>query len=869
MGFHVCLAFAYQTFAVWAVWASESTEAPICDAPALVQTVTSVGERTVSERPAAVQHAPQWDPEIAHVVNMADGLRVASSRNRGMFAYLGDNASVQLMKIAEDLGDELLHAARLAQQSASDPQGVTESSRLLRDILQLVKPEREHPDAAEQYLPIMNFIDARFSQTMQTCNGAALDKPIFGVSRDGCATACDAKTDSCVGFSYYDDDDRSLCFLFATLSSVTYYPECKAAPSSLIQTRSQFTWELGGLANSPTSLQQGERMSSKVQVSKWKCDTKTAVPFQSTTRDGITKIESLDIGTGEYKLVMEIPRSRTSPPFRNINSCAINPLDGILHCSMEINNRGSFLVRIDETQVAFVTKLPGWRYSATFDALGNYYISGSSGLSVIAKVTDMPSYDNLHDIDPHNQFTHPKDLAVGADVVPLTKDLEGIGVHTYLLSLRDTDLKVVRVTTTPWKVWTIPCEGKNFQPRSYTWGSAWSFGGRYYFAPDTGEGVHELDLGSIDLVDGTAATLYWVSRAQKTGWNDGFNCFGGHDPFDPDHVKEWDCSNQPRALQVTTTHLSVPTTPKSKSYIEYLNIEEGKYEILFEVQKYWTDPPFNCINSCAINPMDNVIHCTMEIDNRGSFLMRIDDTKVGYVAKVPGWQYAGIFDSKGNYYMYGSRGVSVVENVIQWPTKKSYNELGSESQYYRGPHRVRMGADLVVFESDLVTKGVQETYLLAVESGHLHILSVSAAPYKHWKLWGNGLPETEESLVWGSAWNFDGGMFFAPDSAEGVFQLLPHTINLEEGVAKFIKVGKSQKTEWNDGFSCSKGISPFTFSLLQEPKPQTEATTEPASADLSLVGLHKATQHVQCMARQNKIRIDPQLFNVSRADVCL
>mmetsp|Transcript_114911 Transcript_114911/g.223228 ORF Transcript_114911/g.223228 Transcript_114911/m.223228 type:complete len:853 (+) Transcript_114911:123-2681(+) len=808
-----------------------------------------------SGRPGIVG-SPHVDREIAHVVKVAEHLRETSSKNRGTFAYLGDNASVHLMNTAEELGDELLHAAMVAQRSLSAGQGLTERSRSLLDAMKPVKPARESLDAAQQYGPIMGFIDANFTQTKQTCSGDTLDKPIYGVSRNGCATACDAKTDSCIGFSYYDNGDSSLCFLFSKISSVTYYPKCEALEQR-------------------ASMHSGQHASrdrkSNLIVSKWECDLKNALPFQSTTTEsGITRIESLNIGTGKYKEVLEIPKSWTVPAFRSINSCAINPRDGILHCSMEINNKGSFLVRIDKTQVAFVTKLPGWRYAATFDDHGNYYIYGNSGLSVIAKVTEMPSFDDLHELRPHEEFTWPKDFPMGADLVPLTKDLENNGIHTYLLSVQDTNLHVVRVSTTPWKHWELHCEGKGLEPRPLTWGSAWSFGGKYYFAPDSGEGVHELDIESIKLVDGGTGRvkLNWVSPAQVTDWNDGFNCFSGHDPFDPDYMKEWDCSKQPRALQVTTTHLTVPTTPKSKSYVEYLNIEEGKYELLFEIQKSWTDPPFNCINSCSISPKDNIIHCTMEIDNRGSFLVRIDDTKVGYVAKVPGWQYAGIFDSKGNYYMYGNSGISVMNFVNILPTKKSYLELGHE-QHYNGPHSMQMGADLAVLETAEL-EGKSETYLLAVESSHLHIARVTELPLKQWKLWGYGLPQSESAITWGSAWNFDGGIFFAPDSAEGVFQLLTNTIDLQQKNARFVKVGNSQKTNWNDGFSCSQNISPFSFSLLDKSQPQAKAPTVRAFADVqSKHEAHKAPEHVQCMAKLSRFQVSkPPIANVSRAAFC-
>jgi hypothetical protein len=788
--------------------------------------------------------------QIARAGQLAEALRKAGSANSDIFGRIGDKASVNLMQNAKRFADELVHAAETVQRN--DTHGTVGNVNILLDKLKLAKPEHERLGADVKFVPVMTFIDAKQAHVMQTCSGDAVGKPIIGVSENGCASACDAKAGLCAGYSHYGSGQSSLCFLFAKFNSVTYYPECNADTERFLQ-------------------QKGEQKT--VKVAKWECGSE-AQPLQSTTTDsGITRIESLHIGTGTYELVMEIPKTRTVPAFRSINSCAINPKDEILHCSMEINNKGSFLVRIDSTQVAFVTKLPGWRYSAVFDADGNYYIYGNSGLSMIPKVTDEPSYSDLDELQaksPHSKFTPPKAFEMGADLVVLRKDLEGTGVQTYLLSLQNSDLHIVQVSTSPWKHWTLPCAGVPQYP--LTWGSAWNFAGKYYFAPDTGEGVHELYIKSIDLKSQAQVQLKRVSDAQKTDWNDGFNCKQGNDPFDPNHIKQWDCTKQPRALQVTTTHLTVPTNANSKSNIEFLNIEEGKYEMLFEVKKSWTDPPFNCINSCAINPKDDVIHCTMEIDNRGSFLVRIDDSQVGYVAKVPGWQYAGIFDSKGNYYMYGNSGVSVVTGVADMPTKQSYLEL-SNSQQYSGPHSTQLGADLTVLEMDLEGTGKEETYLLALQSSNLHVLRVSTSPYKNWVIQGKGLPET--ATTWGSAWNFDGGIFFAPDSAEGVFQLLTKTVSLTQKVATFVKVGKSQETSWNDGFSCSKNIAPFTISTLQQTEPRLEAVPANASAHMLSPGRVQRVQNkVQCMAKismfqSSKLEHAKPIAAVSRADGCL
>jgi len=308
----------------------------------------------------------------------------------------------------------------------------------------------------------------------------------------------------------------------------------------------------------------------------------------------------------------------------------------------------------------------------------------------------------------------------------------------------------------------------------------------------------------ISIENGSAAFIY-MGPAQQTDWNDGLSCVGKGTPWEPDVVPE-NCDGG-KALQSTTTNLTVPTTNASKTYLQYLDIPTGTYQLYYEVDKSWTDPPFNSINSCAINPIDNIIYCTMEIDGRGSFLVRIDSTKVGYVAKVPGWMYSGVFDLTGTYYIAGNDGLSSITKVARMPAYTSYLQLGGVQVFSDIQQVEGMGADMAALKANLEGTG-PKTYLLSVENNMLSVVRpIEGSKNKKWLLVGKGLPQMTQ--VWGSAWNFRGKVYFAPDSGAGVYQLLTQTIDLEKGTAKFTKAGKSQTTTWNDGFSCINEISPF------------------------------------------------------------
>jgi hypothetical protein len=116
----------------------------------------------------------------------------------------------------------------------------------LKEAYNLVDPELDDTDddndriadSAKQYMKIMHFVDKKFVDDVpSTCGGDLLNKPIFGRSKDACAAACDEEVGSCVGFSFFEDDDTTLCFLYSKFESVQYFSGCKDSEEFLQMTK--------------------------------------------------------------------------------------------------------------------------------------------------------------------------------------------------------------------------------------------------------------------------------------------------------------------------------------------------------------------------------------------------------------------------------------------------------------------------------------------------------------------------------------------------------------------------------------------------------------------------------------------------------
>eukprot|EP00747_Dinoflagellata_sp_TGD_P091401 gnl/TRDRNA2_/TRDRNA2_165039_c0_seq5.p1 gnl/TRDRNA2_/TRDRNA2_165039_c0~~gnl/TRDRNA2_/TRDRNA2_165039_c0_seq5.p1 ORF type:complete len:154 (+),score=25.10 gnl/TRDRNA2_/TRDRNA2_165039_c0_seq5:145-606(+) len=107
------------------------------------------------------------------------------------------------------------------------------ADKKLEELIKLASPGPALEGAARQYNPVMFFANTTLQDMPSTCSGKMWQKPIAGKTMDGCASACDADAQNCVGFSYFFVGP--LCFLFSKFESVTYYPICSSGAASFLQ----------------------------------------------------------------------------------------------------------------------------------------------------------------------------------------------------------------------------------------------------------------------------------------------------------------------------------------------------------------------------------------------------------------------------------------------------------------------------------------------------------------------------------------------------------------------------------------------------------------------------------------------------------
>eukprot|EP00747_Dinoflagellata_sp_TGD_P210823 gnl/TRDRNA2_/TRDRNA2_84066_c0_seq1.p1 gnl/TRDRNA2_/TRDRNA2_84066_c0~~gnl/TRDRNA2_/TRDRNA2_84066_c0_seq1.p1 ORF type:complete len:568 (+),score=121.25 gnl/TRDRNA2_/TRDRNA2_84066_c0_seq1:78-1706(+) len=193
---------------------------------------------------------------------MSDAMQKSGAELQKVFGKVGDPGASDLMQSAKVFAGKMAAATRVAGKDKSKiedlkggaseitdfkkPSELTKSEKLIEDLedgiteavmtantlddlLVLGTGGTEKKGAAEQYYPIMYFVDAKEDEHPSTCVGDAVAEPIVGDSMDGCASACDAaeSSDGCVGFSYFQVGEYPpVCFLMSKFKSVTYYTGC-------------------------------------------------------------------------------------------------------------------------------------------------------------------------------------------------------------------------------------------------------------------------------------------------------------------------------------------------------------------------------------------------------------------------------------------------------------------------------------------------------------------------------------------------------------------------------------------------------------------------------------------------------------------
>jgi hypothetical protein len=160
-----------------------------------------------------VQDAAKDADEV--ISKLSEALK-ANSKLKGKDFTKYDNA-----KKAEDAIDGCAAATEAAEESLESLQKVYDQVEPPIDSKRVKK-------SADQYYPIMYFVDKEFKDVPSTCGGDQVAKPVLGVSMDHCAASCDALPGKCVGFGYFGRGTDSICILYSKFKSVQYYTGCGA-----------------------------------------------------------------------------------------------------------------------------------------------------------------------------------------------------------------------------------------------------------------------------------------------------------------------------------------------------------------------------------------------------------------------------------------------------------------------------------------------------------------------------------------------------------------------------------------------------------------------------------------------------------------
>jgi len=204
------------------------------------------------------------DAKVTTAKSLSGDMQDTATKLQKSFGAVGDSSATGLFQAAKVSAGNLVHKAEDADKVAKKlgslttdagalkdftaPETVTKAERVMEDIDEtvaageavtdeldkltaLASPSPTTAGAAKQYYSVMYFVDKEFEGMPSTCAGDNVAEPIVGESQDGCASACDANIHSCVGFQYFKDGDKELCFLFSKFSTGSYYTGCgKKAP---------------------------------------------------------------------------------------------------------------------------------------------------------------------------------------------------------------------------------------------------------------------------------------------------------------------------------------------------------------------------------------------------------------------------------------------------------------------------------------------------------------------------------------------------------------------------------------------------------------------------------------------------------------
>lgn len=206
----------------------ETAETGETDANACQKSLGSAGDPTAS---GLMQDAKIYAGELIHAAE--DGVELLDNV-KGEIPEEGkfEGKNMKDFKVVK----EVEAAVRAMEEGTVEVELRTEE---LQSTLDEAAPEAD-PErvagSADQYVPLMTFVDKEFIAAPSTCGGDVV-QTLFGKSLDDCAAACDAQVGKCVGISYFGQGN-AICFLFEKFKSVQYWTGCEdEAEADFLQTK--------------------------------------------------------------------------------------------------------------------------------------------------------------------------------------------------------------------------------------------------------------------------------------------------------------------------------------------------------------------------------------------------------------------------------------------------------------------------------------------------------------------------------------------------------------------------------------------------------------------------------------------------------
>jgi len=577
------------------------------------------------------------------------------------------------------------------------------------------------------------------------------------------------------------------------------------------------------------------RSTKVTEIEGIDCETMNK-PLQVMRGPDGFNVKELDIGTGTYSSKFLIPWDVATGGYSDLNACSIHPADSVLYCVVFAG--APYLVRIDATpRMEFVGRLPWGTYiSGAFAPMtGRLYISTlNAGFLVLDNVISLRAFQDKADAADLRSLvrTKPTSWVFTADCVVIEKDLEGNGVEEYLFSLYGPRLQIAKydnATQAFSNSWWL-----KVQPRRWDniYGAGWGFQNKLFFSSNRGSGVFQVPLEGFSLKpedgfldDDYMMQLTNLGPSEQTGMNDGMNCLNAASPW----IVPFDCAANPGPLQAFWRDAHYD--------LQKLNTTTGNYTNVFKVTKNTTSPPFRVLNAWAINPADTIVYASMVIAEWNDdiyptpppfYIVRVDDTKVRFVAKVQalaGSPIAGAFDDYGTYYVVSNPSLLKFPGIDAYTAYESYqdpdlpffSEATNDSYIaIRNMTGAAQIADVVAVDVDLSDGSGVATWVIAANTA-LQLVLMKPATGEYWVTQINDVLEgTELEGVWerqnmGAAWSFEGKVFFSTNDGAGVFQLPMDEITFPlEGTVQLTRVGPSAPIHDNDGLNCIDRRSPWS-----------------------------------------------------------